>query len=126
MDDRWASTGDGQVITGSGVTHLLPRFKMLRFLKKRWKPSPKPVPPENPTYRTTNTNVERDGDSEGGCQPRDRRAGEADGTDLTTAPDINHEEGSRAANQDGRIENQQFCATPGHNGGGNTGECGVS
>ena len=101
---------------------------MLRFLKKRWKPSPKPVPPENPsTYRTTDIDAERDGDSEGEYRPRDRRTDEADGADLTTTPDINHEGGSRAANQDGRIENQQLptpnasTLTPGHDGG-NIGE----
>ena len=44
---------------------IFSHFEMLRFLKKRWKPSPKPVPPENPTHQTAGIDAERDGDSEG-------------------------------------------------------------
>ena len=38
---------------------------MLRFLKKRWKPSPKPVHAENHTHQIIGIDAEGDGDSEG-------------------------------------------------------------
>jgi len=92
---------------------------MLRFLKKRFKPSKNPVPPENPTHEITDIGAECGKNSEG---EKDLRADEADGTDSTMAPDIDHGGGSRIANQDGRVEDQLFSAqntstlTPGEEG----------
>jgi len=107
---------------------------MLRFLKKRFKFSKNPVPPENPAHQNTDTGAECGMDTEGGYRSRDLRAEEADGADSTVAPDLNVNHGgdgggSRIPNQDSRSEDQQFPAqnastpAPRHEGD-NTGECG--
>ena len=85
---------------------------MLRFLKKRVKPSKKPVPPENPTHCQF-TDI---GGGNSGGEHRSREiseADEADGTDSTIAPDLNHGGdggGSRITNHDGRVEDQRLPA----------------
>jgi len=82
---------------------------MLRFLKKRFKPSKKPVPPENLTHQITDIGAEDGRDSEGEYRLRDPRA-EADGTDSTIALDIDHRRGSQIAHRDGGVEEQQLPA----------------
>ena len=108
-------------------------IKMLRFLKKVRKPKPSktPVPPENATRQITSTGAEYGRDAEGERRSRQISTYKADGTDSTMTPDTGHEEGSRIANQDERIENQQLPAldaltlTPAH-GGGDASECDLS
>ena len=82
----------------------------MRFLKKIFKPSKKPVPPENPAHRITNTDAERDRDSDGEYRSRKVAANKTNGTDFIMTPDTNHGEGSRIVNQDGRIGGQQLPA----------------
>ena len=94
---------------------------MVRFLKKLFKPSKKPVPPGNPAPRIANIDAVRDGDPEGEDRSRKISADKVDGTDSTATPDTNDREGFRMADHDGRTEDQQLPApnaesslTPGH------------
>jgi len=84
---------------------------MLRFLKKHIKSSKNLVPPENLPHQNTDVGAECGRDTEGEHRSRDLRADMADGTDLTIVPDPNHGGdggGSRMANHDGRVEDQQL------------------
>jgi hypothetical protein len=95
---------------------------MIRFLKNRLKRSKKPVPPESPVWhQTTDIGAARGGDSEG--EHRSRKISELIRPMGLIQPwhsDTNHGGGSRAANQDSRIEDQQLpvpnasTLTPGH------------
>ena len=85
---------------------------MVRFLKKLWKPSKKPVlSPEDSTHQITNTDV----GTERARDPGENRsrlgdlvtAGVADRTDLIVGPDTNREGGSRIANLDEGVGNQR-------------------
>ena len=62
-----SSISNGQpfrILNGVGRC-TFPCLKMVRFLKKLWKPSKKPVPLENPTHQITDVSAERDRDSGG-------------------------------------------------------------
>ena len=102
---------------------------MLRFLKKHKKYPNKPVPPESPARQTIDIGAKPSRDSEGEYRPRKiSELIRSDGTDLTTVPGTNRRGGSRIANQDGRIRDQQLPAqnsstpTPSQ-GGGDASEC---
>ena len=101
---------------------------MLRFLKKHKKYPNKPVPPESPARQTIDIGAKPSRDSEGEYRPRKiSELIRSDGTDPTMAPDTNHREGSRIANQDRRIRDQlpaQNISTPTPSqGGGDASEC---
>ena len=83
---------------------------MLRFLRKPWKSLRKSIPLEDTTHRTTDIGAEHRRDFEDEHCSRKIPAGRDDGTDMTMAPDVSREEGSRIANQDGSIEDQQLPA----------------
>jgi len=72
---------------------------MLRFLKKRFKHSEKPVPPENPPHQTTDTSEGCGRDSEGEYRSGKISADKADKVGSTTTPEDNRGGGSQIANQ---------------------------
>jgi len=103
----------------------------LRFLKQPFKRSKKTAHLSNPRPQTTDTGAGCDRDSKGEHRSGKIPADEADQIGSTTAPEDDHEGGSRKgiANQDGRIGDQQLptpntsTQTPGH-GGDDASECG--
>ena len=84
---------------------------MVRFLKKLWKSSKKPVPPGDPTNRATDADAEPNRDSKGENRSREILADKTDETDSPLLFGMNHEGGSGIANQDGRVENQRLPAS---------------
>jgi hypothetical protein len=96
---------------------------MIRFLKKFYKPSKKPVPPENPAHQATVIGAGHGRDSESEHPSRKIELIRPIGLIRPWHTDINRGEGSRVVNQDRGIEDQQLPApnastpTPGHEGG---------
>lgn len=81
---------------------------MVRFLKKIWKSSKKPVlPPEDPTHQTLEIGAGR-GKSSG--EVARKRSHASDMTDSIVGPDIDHGGGSRVTNRDERIGDQLLLA----------------